>query len=246
MTRLSRIAISLVVAMMIIAASLLSLRYLPLKIINGYEIRGCETTYEISKMLSPLIGRSFFQLRLGAIKSNLEELPYISNVSAGYAEGKLFIDIVPAERGLILESSSNAYFLQNDVLSLVNARDSKALERMYIKLNLGDGYLNYMIKYGFDSYFEKTINALTDLNNHHNLIDKAEYDNNKSTGRGELTLTMNSLKAKLRVSDALSSNRLESAIAVIKEEQWKDGRSVFLDSPVNYELRSGQLIRLKG
>ncbi len=246
MTRLSKIAVSLILTSMIITASLLSLRYLPLRIINGYEIRGCETTYEISKMLSSLIGRGFFQLRIGALKSNLERLPYINHVSSSYKKGMLYLDIVPAEKGLILKSSSNSYFLHDDVLSLINSKDSEALDRMYLRLNLGDGYLNYMIKYGFDSYFENTINMLTDLSDYHNLIDKAEYDNNKSTGKGELTLTMNSLKAKLRVSDAISSNRLESAIAVIKEEQWKDGKSVFLDSPVNYELRSGQLVRLKG
>ncbi len=246
MSGLSKISIVLFLLLSMILASLLSLQYLPVRIINGFEVTGCEQTYQISKMLTPLIGRGYYQIRKRALRHNLEQLPYVRHAEAGYENGKLSVSITAPSESLILKSRNSSYFLDDSSLMLLDPKDDPALKRMYIVLELGDGYLEYLLKYGFDPFFRSTVDALMKLDAYHNLIDKAEYDNNKSTGKGELRLALGPVNAKLRVYDSLSPGRLETVIAVIRDEQWKEGRNVFLSSATEYELRSGQLIRLKG
>ncbi len=244
MTRLSKIALLLVSLLSVVLLSLYSLRYLPLHIVGNIEVVGSTKTYEISKMTASLEGLSFFKIRKGALESNLENLSYVRKARALYDKGTLYLDINLLEDGFILESASNSYFLSGDKLSFISKRDASALKDEFMTISISDSYLDYIARFGFDGYFKNAIDSLISVKEYQSLIDKAEYDNNKSTGKGELTLTLSSLNAIFRTSDALSDSRLLSSLRIIEDEQKKS--SMFSSAIVNYELRSNQLVRLKG
>lgn len=244
MTRLSKIALLLVSLLSVVLLSLYSLRYLPLHIVENIEVVGSTKTYEISKMTASLEGLSFFKIRKGALESNLENLSYVRKARALYDKGTLYLDINLLEDGFILESASNSYFLSGDKLSFISKRDASALKDEFMTISISDSYLDYIARFGFDGYFKNAIDSLISVKEYQSLIDKAEYDNNKSTGKGELTLTLSSLNAIFRTSDVLSDSRLLSSLRIIEDEQKKS--SMFSSAIVNYELRSNQLVRLKG
>lgn len=244
MTRLSKIALLLVSLLSVVLLSLYSLRYLPLHIVENIEVVGSTKTYEISKMTASLEGLSFFKIRKGALESNLENLSYVRKARALYDKGTLYLDINLLEDGFILESASNSYFLSGDKLSFISKRDASALKDEFMTISISDSYLDYIARFGFDGYFKNAIDSLISVKEYQSLIDKAEYDNNKSTGKGELTLTLSSLNVIFRTSDALSDSRLLSSLRIIEDEQKKS--SMFSSAIVNYELRSNQLVRLKG
>ncbi len=244
MTRLSKIALFLIALLSVVLLSIYSLRYLPLHIVDNIEVVGSAKTYEISKMTAALEGLSFFKIRKGALESNLENLSYVRKARALYDKGTLYLDINLLEDGVILESSSNSYFLSGDKLSFISKRDAAALKDEFMTISISDSYLDYIARFGFDGYFKNAVDSLISVKEYQSLIDKAEYDNNKATGKGELTLTLSSLNATFRTSDALSDSRLLSSLRIIEDEQKKS--SMFSSAVVNYELRSNQLVRLKG
>lgn len=244
MSRLSKIASILIAILFVSLLSLFSLRYLPLKIINNVEVVGAVKTYEISKMTSSLEGLSFFKIRKRALENNLENLSYIKKAKASYLRGTLYLNINLLDDGIILESGNNSYFLSGDSLSYISKREAATLKEEYIAISIGDSYLDYIARFGLDSYFKNAIDSLISQKEYQSLIDKAEYDNNKVTGKGELALTLSSLNAIFKTSDMLSDSKLSSSLRIIEEEQKKS--SMFSTSAAVYELRSNQLVRLKG
>ncbi len=244
MSRLSKIASLLVALLFISLLSLYSLRYLPLRIINNIEVVGSIKTYEIAKMTSALEGLSFFKIRKGALENNLENLSYVNSAKASYKDGTLFLDINLCDDGIILESGNNSYFFSKNTLSYISKREAATLKEEFLSIAISDSYLDYIARFGFDGYFKNAVDSLISVKDYQSLIDKAEYDNNKVTGKGELILTLSSLNATFKTSDALSDSRLLSSLRIIEEEQKKS--SMFTSPVVNYELRSNQLVRLKG
>ena len=243
MTRLSKLALLLVFLMIFSLLSLYSLRYLPIKIVEDVLISGGPKSYEIAKMTASLPGLSYYRIRRGALEDNIEKLSYVESAKSGIKNGSLKLDIAFKD-GLILESGKSSYFLTDDEISLISKRDAESLKDEYFTLTISDSFLEYIARFGIDSYLKSTIDSLKSIKEYHSLIDKAEYDNNKVTGKGELSLTLNSLNATFKTSDSVDSGRLISSLKIIRDEQEKS--DMFFASPVNYELRANQLVRLKG
>lgn len=240
--RKSRMVLSIVLSIIaFLVIGFLVLVNIPVFTITDYAIVG-DGTYSISRLVSSRLYDSYLSFGTAGLERKLDGICYIEKARLSFAGNRLVADCSFVDDGIVIKSDERAFFYDGESIYSVDSRDASGLGKRFLIIEVDDGYLSYMERYGFGSEFVWVLDSMMDFKGHRTLITRAEFSNN--VGSGFLNLYMEDINSILLVEDLSKLSFLGDCIDIISNEVQEE-RFDTIFSKRTFRLKSDGLFRIK-
>lgn len=192
---------------------------------------------DIERVINPLRGMNILEISTKALKKKLSSFSGVESVEVKrYYPNKLMITLHYFSYNLKAfcqeDDGSFSYFVTYDG-KLVSATEQtwKDFDSLPV-VELNPAYAQMILKWGSDTGFLQMIPLVEHLSSN-NLITNIKYDNNNGSDFGRLVLWLPSCNSQLYVRELVSVQRLDEALAVIKDQSTASGNVVIFDLYAN-------------
>lgn len=174
-----------------------------------------EPSNEVLRIVQPCKGKNIFAVSLPELKDKLKNCFGVKNVKISrFYPDKLIVDLEFCSYLTKIESGGKYYVADNTSLFEVEKQTFDSFSGVR-KAEIDSDYCVFLEKWGYDEGFFRAATLISDIKS--NLITLIKYDNNNGNEFGRLVLELEALGVQLYVCEAVSAQRVDEAIEVLRE-----------------------------
>ena len=194
-----------------------------------------EPTNEVLRIVQPCKGKNLFEISSLNLKSKIKSCFGVEDVRIKrFYPDKLIIMVDYCDYLAKLECNENFYFAGESSLFSTEKQTFDTFKGVR-KIEIDSDYCAFLSKWGYDEGFFRAVSLVSNLKS--NLITCVKYDNNNGNEFGRLIISLDVLGVELYVCEAVSSERVDQAIDLLREE------ISIPESGIRYDLYGDSLIK---
>ncbi len=220
--------------------------YVALRNLSYFNVTDIEITIDgpvssinsdIERVINPLKGMNILEINTSSLKKKLSAFSGMEAVEVKrYYPNRVMIVLHYSNYSIKAfcqdEEQKLSYFVVDDgKLVSVEEQTWKDFDSLPV-VELNPAYAQMILKWGSDTGFFQMIPLVEHLSSN-NLITSIKYDNNNGSDFGRLVLWLPSCNSQLYVRELVSTQRLDEALAVIRDQSTVNGNVVIFDLYAN-------------
>ena len=148
---------------------------------------------------------------LAALVSSVEENPLVDQCIVSWSlPAHMEVTLIPSDEKCLLYDGEKYYLMDEGRPVALSGEDSAAYAAEMCTVDVSTSLIGYMQRYSSPSSFDQ-VNETSSW-----LITRIKYDNNTTSGFGQIVLTLEPLNSRLYVRERVSAQRIGDSIRVIQ------------------------------
>ena len=239
------IVVLIVLALVVVTVSY-ALRYMDAFAVDRITVVGMERIPDsVSRLLAACYGVNRFRLDVDDLVSSVEENPLVDQCIVSWSlPAHMEVTLIPSDEKCLLYDGQSYYLMDEGRPVALSGEDSAAYAAEMCTVDVSTSLIGYMQRYSSPSSFDQVLDLIERVNETSSwLITRIKYDNNTTSGFGQIVLTLEPLNSRLYVRERVSAQRIGDSIRVIQASIEDDPAGALRIGMRRWDLYSDALVR---